>query len=90
MSKYLFPFLACRKILAKYFCGLLPLWLHHRINPQKKKKLALNLRQGQFWWYNSLVLSEEHELTELEAVAMPWLAMKLWPGKVWWYNHLAV
>jgi hypothetical protein len=48
--------------------------------------LALNLRQGQFWWYNSLALSEEHELMEVEAVGMPWLAMKLWPGKVWWQS----
>jgi hypothetical protein len=28
----LFPYLE----LAKSFCGLLPLWLHHRINPKQK------------------------------------------------------
>jgi hypothetical protein len=77
--------------LAKSFCGLFPLWLHHRIDPKKKKHLlALNLWQGQFWWHNSLALSKEHELMEIKVVGMPWLAIKLWPDKVWWYNHLAV
>jgi hypothetical protein len=25
--------------LAKSFCGSLPLWLHHKIDPHRKKKL---------------------------------------------------
>ncbi len=60
------------------------------LTPKKKKTLACPEPFGKAnsGGTNSLALSEEHELMEMDAVAMPRLAMKLWPGKVWWVQLL--
>jgi len=40
LRKILLPYIhsACSQNLAKSFCGSLPLWLRHKIDPPRKKK----------------------------------------------------
>jgi hypothetical protein len=54
----LFPYLACRQ---KNWLNLSVDYCHFgyitELTPNKKHLFALNLWQGQFWWYNSLALN---------------------------------